>query len=237
MNEKTKKALDKVLHLFETGDVPEALSITLLPRLDVPSSRWSITNRLLMFVNESEDARGFRQWQLVGRHVKPKSKAFHIICPKTIRKEKEDGEKVVVVVGFKAMPVFRFEDTGGKALEIERFPPPQLPPLYEVARKWGISVDWQGYPGLSYGHAAHEKFVGDLIQVETWRRETVAELTAAVLGYVYGKRCNRGAHYRYIGDYAQKAGLDVYQACMAVVSDVGKCVEMIMEEEEGIIVF
>jgi len=257
MNPKAQEALDKMLELFQEGDVPEALSITLLPRMDVPSARWSICNRLLMFVSGTSDARGFRQWQQVNRWPRKGAKAIYIICPKTVRKEKEGGEKEVFVVGFKATPVFRVEDTKGKELKVEEFPPKELPPLYDVAQRWGISVDWQGYPGASYGyfnqdnkeivlathdeeiffhelgHVAHQKLAGNLMKVESWRRETVAELTAAVLAHLYGKRCNKGAHYRYIGDYAQKAGLDVYQACMAVVSDVGKCVEMIMQEEEG----
>ena len=256
MNEKTKKALDKILELFESGDVPQALSVTLLPRLDLPSSRWSITNRLIMYMNDTEDARGFKQWQQAGRRVIPKSKAFYIICPLTVTKEKKDGEKETIVIGYRAAPVFRIEDTDGKEITVEHLPPPQLPPLYEVAQSWGISVDWQGYPGASYGyykpstkeivlathdeaiffhelaHISHEKVLSDLSKVEVWRKECVAELTASVLAHLYGKRCNSGAHYRYIQKYAQDANLDVYHACIAVISDVSKCLNLILEEKQ-----
>jgi hypothetical protein len=260
MNEKMQKALDKILNLFQSGDVPEALSITLLPRIDVPSSQWSICNRLLMVLNDTADARGFQQWRLVGRSVKPKSKAFYIICPKTICKENLEGEKESVVIGFRAAPVFRFEDTEGQELTIQHFPPTKLPPLHDVAEHWGINVSWQGYPGSSYGyyspskkeivlatqdeevffhelgHAAHQQMLGRLAKVDVWRKEVVAELTAAVLAHLYGKKCNTGGHYRYIDRYAQETGLDAYHACMAVVTDVGACLDIILKTREEILV-
>ena len=255
MNEKAKQALDKIIDLFKSGDVPEALSITLLPRIEVPSAKWSICNRLLVLINDTMDARGFRQWQLVGRHVKSGAQAFYIICPKTVQRENENGEKGPVLIGFKAAPVFRQEDTEGKGLNINHLPPPQLPPLMDVVSEWGIDVSWKGYPGDSYGrfsnmrntielctydeevffhelaHAAHTKVLGNLAKVDMWRKEVVAELTASVLAHLYGKRCNTGAHYRYIDTYAQKANLEVYHACMAVVTEVGQCLDLILKEQ------
>ena len=258
MNDKAKQALTKVLDLFESGDVPEALSIILLPRLNVPSACWSPCNRLLMLINETQDARGFRQWQLVGRNVKKGSKAITIICPKTALKENDNGQKEPVVIGFRAAPVFRYEDTEGSEIKVESFPPPELPPLYDVAQKWNIDVSWKGYPGSSYGrfshskniielcthdeevfwhelaHAAHAKMLGGLSSVQTWRKEIVAELTASVIAHIYSKRCNTGEHYRYIKSYAQKSDLDVFQACMAVVTDVSRCLDLILKEEQKI---
>jgi len=257
MNPKAQQALDKLLDLFQSGNIPEALSITLLPRLDVPSARWSICNRLLMFLSGTEDARGFRQWEMVGRWPRKGAKAFHIICPKIIQKEKQDGTREPALVGFKGAPVFAFEDTEGEELDIQHLPPKELPPLYEVAERWGIGVEWKGSPGAAVGvfspsqksialctydesvflhelaHAAHQKVAGDLTRIEIWKKEVVAELSAAVLANLYGKKkANTGSHYRYIEDYAQDAGLDVYKACLAVASDVSECLDLILSEEK-----
>jgi len=94
-----------------------------------------------MFMNDTEDARGFRQWQKVGRRVKKRAKAFYILTPvrkkvpvKVKREEErvnDNGEIEVVeieetilvdkLVGFKPVPVFRYEDTEGEPLPEENF--------------------------------------------------------------------------------------------------------------------
>ncbi len=257
MNGKVKAILDKLLDSFESGNVPEALSIALLPRLDVPSAKWSLCNRLIMFFAGTSDARGFLQWKSVGRYPKMGSKAIYILSPrhrKVVNEETE--EEKLVLSGFAGVPVFRFEDTDGEPLEVPQLEPTQLPPLYEVAQQWGLSVNWQSFQGDAYGfyspgkkeivlathdesvffhelaHAAHEQVKGQLKSGQEWRQEIVAELTAAVLAHLYGKRTNDGRAYRYIRGYAEEAKKDVYRACLSVISDVGKCVEMIMEVKE-----
>ena len=257
MNGKVKAILDKLLDSFESGNVPEALSIALLPRLDVPSSKWSLCNRLIMFFAGTSDARGFRQWKEVGRYPKKGSKAIFILSPRHRKMvdEKTEEEKLVLS-GFAGVPVFRFEDTDGEPLEAPELEPTQLPPLYEVAQQWGLSVNWQSFQGDAYGfyspgkkeivlathdesvffhelaHAAHEQVKGQLKSGQEWRQEIVAELTAAVLAHLYGKRTDDGRAYRYIRGYAEEAKKDVYRACLSVIADVGKCVERIMEIEE-----
>ena len=67
MTDKVQKALDSLLQLFEAGDVPEAIAVTLLPKLDVPSSKWSVSNRLLMFLAGTSDARGVNS-RAIGYH-------------------------------------------------------------------------------------------------------------------------------------------------------------------------
>ena len=103
MNGKVKAILDKLLDSFESGNVPEALSIALLPRLDVPSSKWSLCNRLIMFFAGTSDARGFLQWKSVGRYPKMGSKAIYILSPrhrKVVNEETE--EEKLVLSGFAA---------------------------------------------------------------------------------------------------------------------------------------
>ena len=255
MQEKVQQALDSLLSLFESGDVPQAISISLLPRFDVPSNKWSLGNRLLMFLSGTSDARGFRQWELAGRNVRKGSKALHIICPKIVKKKNAKGEEESILIGFAAVPVFKFENTDGEPLQVEELPPLQLPPLYDVARKWGIETKYQKFQGWEYGsysssrkqivlhthdssiflhelaHSAHQKVVGNLTHVQKWRREVVAELTAAVLGKIYTTHFRCGNHYQYIRTYAQEGGMDVYRACMSVVQEVGKCVNLILKAE------
>ena len=60
----------------------------------------------------------------------------------------------------------------------------------------------------------------------------MAELTAATLMRLYGERPNDGASYRYIQQYAQEAGKDVYRACMSVIADVGRCLDLILKQAE-----
>jgi antirestriction protein ArdC len=257
MNEKVKQILEKILASFESGDVPAALSVAVLPRLDVPCSKWSLCNRLICFFADTSDARGFRQWKEVGRFPKKGSKAIYILSPKHRKvKDEENEEEKQILTGFVAVPVFRQEDTDGKPLEKPTLRPKELPPLIEVAEKWGISVNWQSYQGDGYGffrpstkeivlathdesvffheiaHTAHERVNGKLKPGQDWKQEVVAELTAAVLAHLYGKRTNDGACYRYIRSYVEKAGKDVYRACLSVIADVGKCLEEIMQERE-----
>jgi hypothetical protein len=79
MIDKVKLALQNILARFETGDIPEAIAYSTFPIPNIPAAKWSLLNRTLMFFAGTRDARGFRQWQEVGCHVKKGSKAFAII--------------------------------------------------------------------------------------------------------------------------------------------------------------
>ena len=76
MNDRVKTVLDSILERFQTGDIPEAIAYSMFPFPDVPSSKWSLLNRTLMFMSGSMDARGYRQWQHVNRYVKKGSKSL-----------------------------------------------------------------------------------------------------------------------------------------------------------------
>ena len=251
-NEKVQNVLDKILASFESGDVPEALSIAVLPRLDVPSSKWSISNRLILFFSGTSDARGFRQWMEAGRWPKKGSKAIYILSPTHRKKmDKETDEEKFILTGFLPVPVFAYEQTEGEPIERSELEPKQLPALHEVASKWGIAVSYESCQGDSYGyfspgrkeivlatheegvffhelaHAAHEKAKGSLKGKQDWKQEIVAELCSAVLAHLYGRKINDGHSYQYIRHYAEKAQKDVYRACLSVIADVGKCLELI----------
>lgn len=257
MHEKVQKTIDKLLNAFETGDVPEALATVVLPRKDVPCAKWSLSNRILAFLSDTSDARGFRQWEQVGRYPKKGSKAFHILGPKKRKiQDKETEEEKMILTGFVAVPVFRFEDTDGENLDLPNFTPPEMPPLFEVAEQWNLSISWQSFQGHSYGyyapgkgeivlathaertffhelaHAAHHKVLGQLNIRQDWKQEVVAELTAAVLCHLYGKRPDDGNCYRYIRRYAEEEEIEPHKACLSVIADVERCLNLIIQTKE-----
>ncbi len=119
MKEKIKQVLDGILERFKSGDIPEAVAYSMYPMADdIPSAKWSLLNRILMFVAGTSDARGYKQWLSVNRYVKRGSKCFHILVP-YIRKieDEETGEEKETLVGFMSRPVFRYEDTDGEPLD------------------------------------------------------------------------------------------------------------------------
>ena len=260
LTSKAQEALDRILKSFEEGTVPEAIAKVLLPRFDIPSNAWSLNNRLLMFLSGTADARGIRQWRDAGRWIRKGSRAIYILVPIFVRKEKaEDGGEEAgeqALVGFRCCPVFRIEDTDGDPVGYPDLEPPEPPPLYEVAQRWGLEVTYlpgneaaYGYYSPSAGriglcthdvstffhklaHAAHHRVKGTIKSGQEWRQEVTAELTAAALMHLYGERPNDGGAYMYIKEYAEGAGKDVYRACMSVIADVGRCLELILSEAE-----
>ena len=256
MNEKVKQALDSIVQRFKEGDIPEAIAYSIFPIPNIPASKWSLLNRTLMFFAGTSDARGYRQWQQVGRHVKRGSKAFTILAPRFITEQTEDEEeKKAVLIGFLGVPVFKVEDTEGKPLDYQEIELPELP-LMEVAREWGISL--KAIPGnyryFGYfsqerkeialateeesvffhelAHAAHQRILGDFKKGQDWKQEIVAELSASVLCKIVGKTSKHlGNSYRYIEKYAKSANLTPWQGCMRVISDTEKVLNLIMGRE------
>jgi len=134
-----------------------------------------------------------------------------------VKVEDEHGEESTRLIGFITIPVFRFEDTAGEALDYEALKVPDVP-LLGVAAQWGITVkavpenarylgqfspaQWgAGEIRLAtpeekvffheLSHAAHERVLrarGDTMKGgQDWRQEIVAELSAAVLCRLCGK--------------------------------------------------
>ena len=139
MNEKVKSVLNSVLERFETGDIPEAIAYSMFPFPDVPSAKWSLLNRTLMFLSGTMDARGYKQWQNVNRYVKKGSKALYIIVPylKVVQDDME--ERKYTLTGFGVKAVFRVQDTKGSDLEYENIELPDVP-LMKRAEEWRIPI-------------------------------------------------------------------------------------------------
>jgi antirestriction protein ArdC len=153
--EKIRKTLDGIIQLFQTGNVPQAISIAMFPQNDVPSANWSLSNRIIMAINGTSDARGFQQWKQAGRNVKAGEKAFHILAPKMIKKKtktdaNQDQKDEFMCIGFLTIPVFKVEQTEGKPVQYEKLVLPNLP-LLAKALEWHIDVipvsahgEWRG---------------------------------------------------------------------------------------------
>jgi len=261
-SDKVKPALARVLDEFQTGNVPRTIARTLLPALDIPAARYSITNKMLVVFADTEDVRGFRVWKKVGRSVKKGAKAVYILAPNTRTKTETDanGEefKKSWISGFRPIPVFRVEDTEGEPVDYgPPAEPPQPPPLADVAAQWGVEVAYlrlgeggmYGYykPGADniglltheeqvffheLAHAAHHRVKGSMKGGQDWKQEIVAELSAAVLAELYTGKRYNGDSFAYITDHARGANLDAHTACLRVLGDVGKVLTLIVEATE-----
>ena len=134
MSASVHETVSGIIAAFERGDIPEAIAYSMFPIPNVPSAKWSLLNRTLMFLAGTQDARGFRQWKQANRHVKKGAKSFRILVPCFVKKENEEnGEIEHSLRGFMCKPVFRVEDTDGEALDYEKLELPDFP-LIEVLR-------------------------------------------------------------------------------------------------------
>jgi antirestriction protein ArdC len=253
MNTKVKQAPESIIQRFKEGDIPKAIAYSIFPIPNIPTSKWSLLNWTLMFISGTSDARGFKQWKEVGRHVKKGSKSITILAPRFAKKQTEDEEEPKpILAGFLAVPVFKVEDTEGKPLDYQKIELPQLP-LMKVAQEWGISVKaipgnyhYSGYFSQDrreialaskeesvffheLAHAAHQRILGELKKGQDWKQEIVAELAAATLSKIVGKTSKYlGNSYRYIEGYAKSANLTPWQGCLKVISDTDKVLNLIM---------
>jgi antirestriction protein ArdC len=243
-----------IIASFEQGDIPEVVAYSIFPIPNIPSAKWSLLNRTLMFLAGTQDARGYRQWQQVGRYVKKGAKSFRILVPCIVKTENEEnGEFEHLLKGFMCKPVFRVEDTGGEPLDYEQIELPDLP-LMEKAKEWGIIVKaisgnyrYYGYYSSNrkeialatpeesiffheLAHAAHERVNGSLKSGQDPIQEIVAELSAAALCRMVGKKHDNslGNSYRYIQRYATDLNLTIHIACLKVMSETEKVLNTII---------
>ena len=258
---KAKEELKKVIELFQNGEIGQYIALSYFPIPNIPCSKWSLKNRLIMNINGTFDSRGFQQWKQIGRKVKKGSKAFYILGPvkrkiKTVDDETDEEKENCMVIGFTSIPVFRVEDTEGDSLDYEIPDVPDLP-LLEVAHKFGLKVKAGFLTGSTFGyysrkrqliqlntkeeivffhelaHAAHDRIV-TISGLPQWHKEVVAELTAVVLGRMCGLTWEKisGQAYSYIESYARKAKKSPVKACLEVIDDIEKILNLIFETEE-----
>jgi hypothetical protein len=263
---KAAEAANVIMQAFENpNSLPAPLAQVFIHRKDsAPCRRWSWRNQLIAALNGYSDARGFRQWQDVGRCVKRDEKAFYILSPCVKKVVDEDsGEEKKVICGFRGTAVFGYEQTEGQPLAPSD---PQLEdwltrlPLREVADDWGLSVEaYNGQAGVRLGtftsgggialgvknlstwthelvHAADHRN-GKLNELgQHWRSETVAELGGAVLLKVLGHDddADLGGCWKYIQSYASQEGRDVLKTCNLVLERTCEAVALILDTAETI---
>ena len=213
-----------------------------------------------MLLAGTADARGFRQWQEVGRSVSKGAKAFYILGPvrKKVKTSKEALDKHGesdeegfrdILIGFKTIPVFRFEDTYGRDLPV--YEPKSPPPLMEVAERFGMRVQYERLaPGVygatdhtnktiilatedadvffhELGHAIHRTFEPKSGHGQEPEAETIAQLVAATLARLYGSPADSFS-WSYIASYTQSNNpQQVGRLCMRVLDRTKKVLELI----------
>ena len=254
--ERANSELEKIVSLFSSRQLPDLCVKALVAAPEKPSSRWSLGNQILMLLAGTADARGYRQWQDVGRHVQKGSKALYILGPVYVRKlvesasgDPEDDEEADVLVGFKPIPVFRIEDTEGE--ELPTYTPKDPPPLLEVAGKFGMRVSYLRLSAGVYGvtdyerkvislatedwptffhelaHALHRSFEPKTGHGQEPEAETIAQLVAATLARLYGKP-DDGFSWMYIASQAQSnSPQQVGRLCLRVLDRVKKVLDLI----------
>ena len=255
MNEKVRNVLNIILEKFKSGEIPEAVALASYPIPDTPSAKWSFTNRTLMFLSGTGDARGYRQWRLANRWVRKGAKAIYILVPCFGKQvDQETGEEKETLQFFKPSPVFMCEDTEGEPLDYQQIELPDLP-LIKRAEEWGISVKavpgnylYRGYfssnrmeIGLAtpeektffheLSHYAHEKVKGGLKSGQDPLQEIVAELSAQALCRLVGKNMadTTGNSFKYIERYAGKIKLNPHAACLKVLGETEKVLNLILK--------
>ncbi len=247
--------LEKVVQLFSSKQLPDLCAKALVNAPQKPSSKWSFGNQLLMLLAGTTDARGFRQWNEAGRWVSKGAKAFWILGPirKKVKKTALDDQgvesEVEVLLGFKAIPVFRFEDTHGQDLPV--YQPRDPPPLLEVAERFGMQVQYQGLAAGMYGatdhanktillatedwdvffhelgHAIHRTFEPKNGHGQEPEAETIAQLVAATLARLYGRPADNFS-WSYIASYAQSnSPQKVGRLCMRVLDKTKRVLDLI----------
>lgn len=258
--QRANSELEKIVQLFSSKQLPDLCAKALINAPEKPSSKWSLGNQLLMLLAGTTDARGFRQWNEAGRWVSKGTKAFWILGPvrKKVRAKKtvldeqrETKDEIEVLVGFKVIPVFRYEDTHGQDLPV--YQPRDPPPLTEVACRFGMTVQYERLSAGMYGvtdhsaktvilatedwdvwfhelaHAIHRSFEPKSGHGQEKEAETIAQLVAATLARLYGRPAD-GFSWSYIASYAQSNNpRKVGRLCMRVLDRTKKVLELIYQ--------
>lgn len=181
---KAEDAANRLLNGFKAGNLPKPLAAIFIRRKDdSPCRQWSWSNQLIVALCGYSDARGYRQWEQVGRHVKKGEKAFPILCP-CIRKRTENNpqtgqeEERSYLYGFTSAPVFGFEQTEGDDLptgdrRVDAWF--RSLPLREVAESWGLSLGtFNGEKAKYLGYYRHGQGIALGVEnLATWAHELI----------------------------------------------------------------
>ncbi len=242
-SDRVKEAMETLLKIFQEDNLEKAAK-AVFKGGEIPADKWSFLNRVLMYLNNTEDARGFRQWQQAGRYVKKGSIAFYILAP-LIKKviDEETIEEKHVLAGFKAIPVFRFEDTEGEPIVREEFKVNIPYEFNSIIAELGLKVQPVRFCGSSYGsynlvnkeiklaspdieiflhelsHAVDDRLTG-LKMGQRKDQEVTAEFSAAVIAHLMGYKIPLGNVREYIEGYSFRELMNCLARIEKIVSYV-----------------
>lgn len=228
LDARVKGAIDTLLKIFEEENL-DKVTRAVFKGNDIPSDQWSFLNRLIMYFSGTDDARGFRQWQHVNRFVAKGSHAFYILAPMIVKaKDKETNEECSMIRGFKAVPVFRIEDTNGDPVITKPYDL-HIPCEFDgIIKDLGLNVKAVSFGDRgSYGwyaparkdirlaspdievflhelsHAVDDRF-NKLKPGQHKDQEVTAEFSAAVIAQLMGYKISLGNVKEYIESYSMK---------------------------------
>ena len=249
MTPNAEKAMQEVIQKFQTGELSELVKIAAFEiPASWPSAKWSMGNKMLAYIQaRTLNARGFQAWREVKRQVLKNAHAIYIWAPRMVKTE-EKGEEKTRLIGFMPVAVFPIDATEGEALK-EDLTPRQLPPLFEVAARLGVTVKFQpvapdrlgdcGHDLINLGtedprvfwhelsHAAHQKTDQEYASRSSSYKEVVAEFTSCVLAALYG--------YDYTGttwQYLSMFSTDPLKAIMKAGQHIEAVLNLILAQEE-----
>ena len=207
-------------------------------------------NKMLAYVQaRTLNARGYQAWKEVKRQVQKGAHSIYIWAPRMVKKE-EKGEEKAQLIGFFPVAVFPIEVTDGEPLK-EDLTPRELPPLFDVAARLGVTVKFQpvapdrlgdfGHNMINLGsgdphvfmhelaHACHQKTDPEYASRSSSYKEVVAEFTACVLAALYG--------YDYTGttwQYLTMFSTDPLKAIMKAGHHIDQVLNLILGQPEEI---
>ncbi|MCX9082947.1 MAG: ArdC family protein [Candidatus Methanoperedens sp.] len=249
-NSRVKEAMDLLLKIFDEDNLEKVAHAVFRGSSNIPSDKWSFFNRIVMFMHDTEDARGFKQWHEAGRYVTKGSKAFYIFGPvfKKIKEEKttassetETNEKEILA-GFRGIPVFRSEDTEGAPLITENYKVNIPCEFNSIIQELGLKVVPVRFCGaygsynmlnknIKLASPDIEVFLHELSHAVDDRlnglkpgqkkdQEVTAEFSAAVIGYLMGYKIPLGNVKEYVENYSFKELLNSLSRIEKVVTFV-----------------
>ena len=252
----SKIVLDSLVASFEKSEkLEDAIIKTFLDPLNVPQGKYSRLNKILLFLQGSEDARGNGVWRSLKRFPLDWSKQVYIMIPRTmtIKDKKNEEDDKTITTGFFYKGLYEISNTyGAKIEEYEKQKPKILPPLIDVAKQWGIDVTYfhsgdtnaYGYfdnknkinlsthnAGTFFhelAHVAHKKIDGVLKGGQNPQQEAIAQLVSGVLCRMYDQKMDKYT-YDYILHYAQDDPKKAIQLISKVLVKVSKVLELILE--------
>lgn len=259
--ERVEQATATLIEQFQQGDLPERMARIAIRRKkgDRPASTWSFSNQFILMMHGSEDARTYNAWQKVGRQVKKGPDTVWILRPVKVPIKEEDANGETQIIGwrtvdFEPTPRFKVEDTEGEPVVYPDYTPEELPPLMDLAERFGVKdVKYAPFAGDAWGsyHPEQEKVMLHTPEAKTWfhelahhvdkliqggklkggqdeEQEIVAEFVAATLCEVYGFGDVRYS-YDYIKGYA--GAKDPAKAVQGLLTRIQKVLDKILEVE------